>query len=80
MTDADIWVLLTEIMSDLLGTDELVLTPATTADDVEGWDSFSHLNLIAAIEARFGIQTQTKEIEKLRNVGDLMALIKRHVA
>lgn len=80
MTDADIWALLSEIMGDLFGTDALVLTPATTAEDVEGWDSFSHLNLIAAIEARFGIQTQTKEIEKLRNVGDLVELIKRHVA
>ena len=43
--------------------------------DVEGWDSFTHLNLIVATETRFGIKMRTDEIEGLTKVGDLVAII-----
>ena len=53
MTDDAIYAGLTEIFRDFLADDTIVLTPETTADDVEGWDSSSHINILLAAEERF---------------------------
>ncbi len=76
MTEADIHQALTELFRELFGDDDIVLTPQTTAADIEGWDSFNHLNLIVATETKFGIRLNSAEIEALHSVGDLAAIIK----
>ena len=77
MTDAEIMQKLTGIFREVFDDDELVLTEATTADDVDEWDSFNHINIIVATEAGFRVKFQTAEIEGLKNVGHLVALIQR---
>lgn len=47
------------------------LRPEMTANDVDGWDSLSHVNLILAVEAKFKIRFTQKELMTLKNVGDL---------
>ncbi len=47
----------------------------TTAGTVPGWDSLSHVRIISAVEAAFGIRFKTAEIVRLRDVGQLQALI-----
>lgn len=54
---------------------DIQLTPETTADDIEGWDSLSHINLIMAVENRFNIRFKQKEIIGFHNVGDLARVI-----
>ena len=54
--------------------------PETTASDIDGWDSLSHVNLITAIEARFDIRFTQKELLKQRNVGDLITAIEQKLA
>lgn len=66
---------LTQIFRDLFDDDTLVITPATTAKDVPGWDSFMHINLIVASESFFKVKFQTGEIESLKDVGSLVGLI-----
>ena len=75
MTEADIDQTLTNLFRELFGDDDIVLTPQTMAADIEGWDSFNHLNLIVAIETEFGIRLNSAEIEALHSVGDLTAII-----
>ncbi len=58
----------------------IVLTPATTADDVEAWDSLSHMNLIIAVEAEFQIEFTQKEVSGFRNVGELADCIDRKLS
>ena len=77
MTDAEILQRLTGIFREVFDDDTLVLTEATTAEDVEEWDSFNHINIIVATEASFRVKFQTAEIEGLKNVGHLVALIQR---
>ena len=48
----------------------------TTADDVEGWDSSSHINMLLAAEERFGVRMTSAEIEKLTSIGALVQLIR----
>jgi acyl carrier protein len=75
MTESEILPPLTEIFHDLFFDDTIVVTPQLTADDVKGWDSIKHINLIVAVEDRFGIEFKSSEIEGLANVGDLIRLI-----
>jgi len=63
--------ILTEVFRQVFDDPEIVLTPETTADDIEGWDSLSHVNLIMAVETRFDIRFKPKEVLSFKNVGDL---------
>lgn len=76
MTDAEIYQQLTEVFHDLFDDPSLVLKPETSAADIPEWTSFLHVNLIVATEQRFGIKFSTAEIERLKNVGDLVALVR----
>jgi acyl carrier protein len=70
-----------EVFRSVFGDDQLQLDESMTASDVDGWDSLGHLNLMIAIEKRFGIKFATAEISSLKNdgenVGSLMALLRR---
>jgi acyl carrier protein len=69
-----------EIMEDVFDVDNLEVTTKTTADDIEEWDSLSHIRLVVAIERRFKIEFKNSEIGNLKNVGDLIGLIDAKVA
>ncbi len=66
---------LTEIFREVLGDDELVLARETTAKDVDGWDSLTHIRLLVTIERRFHIKFTLPEVRELRNAGELADLI-----
>jgi acyl carrier protein len=70
------------IMSDVFDVDfdDANVTADTTANDIEEWDSLSHIRLIVAIERRFKIKFKNSEIESLKRVGDLVALIQAKAA
>jgi acyl carrier protein len=68
------------IFQEVFKDDNIQIKPETTANDVEGWDSFSHVTLITAIEIRFNIKFSLKEIMSFKNVGDLIRCIERKVA
>ena len=70
---------LTGIFQDVFDEDSIEVTPKLSADDVDGWDSFTNVRLILTIEKVFKIKFSTSEIGKLENVGDLVALIQRKV-
>lgn len=53
----------------------LEITRAMTAEDVDGWDSFAHINLILALETRFGIKFRLAELQELNCVGDMIDMI-----
>jgi len=76
----DVTERLTKVFRNVFQDDGIVLTPALTADDVEGWDSLSHVNLIIAVEIEFGIEFSQAEIRGFENVGALMAAIQKKLA
>ena len=75
MTDDEILQKLTPVFRDVFDNPELEISPSTTADDVEEWDSVNHITLIVEIEQKFGIKFQTAELDELKNVGELVRLI-----
>ena len=75
MTETDILAGLTEVFRDVFMDDDMQLRPGLSAADVPAWDSFKQIEIIMATEERFGIKLMTREIDGLRNVGDLVAVI-----
>jgi acyl carrier protein len=63
------------IMEDVLDLDQISIDDATTAADIEQWDSLSHIRLMVAIERKFRIKFKSSEIESFANVGDLVRAI-----
>jgi acyl carrier protein len=80
MQQQDIYTQLTTIFHDLFDDDSIVLNPGLTAADVPEWDSFNHINLIVAVESRFGVKFQTAELESMQTVGHLADLIQSKLA
>lgn len=66
---------ITDIFRDIFENDSLELSPSTSAEDVEGWDSIAHISLIFALEEEFGVQFSSRELESMRNVGDLQSIV-----
>ncbi len=73
--DDEILGRLNTIFRDVLDDDEIDLTPATVADDVEGWDSLAHVRLMLTVERAFSLKFTAAQVGRLKNVGDLVALI-----
>ena len=71
--------ILTGIFRTVFDNDTLQLRPETTAHEVEGWDSLSHVNLMLAIETAFRIRFSSREMLSFRNVGELLACIESKV-
>lgn len=60
--------------------DSIALSDALTAEDVDGWDSLSHVRLLLGIEDAFAIRLHSSEASALKNVGELLDLISTKVA
>ena len=77
MSEAEIYEGLTQLFQDLFSDDSIVLNPNMTAADIDGWDSFNHLSVIVAVETQFGIKMTTREIDALKNIGDIVTTIQQ---
>ena len=80
MTEAEIYDALNEVFRAVLEDDSIALTPATTAEDVDGWDSMNHIFIVVELEKRFGVKFQAAEMEELKNVGELAHLVAQKLA
>jgi len=66
---------LTLILRKVLNNDSLVLRDDMTASDVDNWDSLSHMIIINDIETVFSIKFKLKDLNKMRNVGNMIEII-----
>jgi len=74
--DRDILSELTQIFREVFEDDSININRTTTATDVAGWGSLSHIEMIVAVEQHFGIKFMSLDLKKLDSVGDLIELIK----
>lgn len=75
MERQEIFAKVTEIFKDVLDLEDIELADETTADDVEEWDSLTHIQLVVAIEKAFGIKFTSKEILSWKNIGEMITTI-----
>ncbi|WP_209436985.1 acyl carrier protein [Methylobacterium variabile] len=79
MTEDAVLAELGPLFEEIFG-EPIALSPGLTAEDVEGWDSTRMIEIIVAVEAHFRITLTTREVDGLRSVGDLAAVIVRRSA
>lgn len=75
MTHPEIFAALHEIFADAFMRDDIALSPETSAKDISGWDSFKHIEILVAVEARFSFKLTSREIDTLETVDDLVRLV-----
>ena len=66
---------LTPIFRNVFGDNSLEVTDDLNAEKVSNWDSLSHMLLITEVETQFAIKFKLKELNKMRNVGDMIDII-----
>ncbi len=75
MNSEDAYPKLTEVFRDVFDDDSILVTPELTAADVDEWDSFNHIRLVVAVEKKFNMKFSAAEVQRLKNVGEFVALI-----
>lgn len=63
---------MTQVFCQAFDNDEIRIAPEMPANDIDGWDSISHLNLILAIKTKYNIRFSQKELLTLKNIGVLL--------
>ena len=76
MSEQEIYDRLNEVFRDVFDDDEITVNEDTTAEDIEDWDSLEHINLISAVEDEFGIRFKMGEVSSMKNVGEMVEIIK----
>ena len=69
-----------EIVAELFELDPAAVDDALTPEDVELWDSMNHLRLVSAVEEEFQIKLSMREIESIRSLATLRALIEQRAS
>lgn len=78
MTKSEVMEKIKEILNDLFD-DDFDVTESTVADDIDGWDSLAHLQVISAMESGFNIHFTLGEINNFANVGEMADSIIKHL-
>jgi acyl carrier protein len=73
----DILAELTPIFQEVFDDDSIIVTRQSTANDIDAWDSLTHMNMVMAVEVRFKVRFALGELPALKNVGDLVDLVQK---
>lgn len=75
MTREEVFSRLTTVFREVFDDNSIELTNTTVADDVDGWDSFEHINLIVAVEKEFSFKIPMGKVLTMQNVGEMVDII-----
>ena len=79
MTREEVLAKVNEIFREVFEDDSIVVQDATTAADIEDWDSYEHINLINAIEQEFGMKFTMGQVVGMKDVGAMIDILLEHV-
>ena len=71
---------LTAIFREVFNDNYIILRDEMTANDVENWDSLTHMIMISKVEEEFGVKFRLKELNKLKQVGDIISILEEKTA
>ena len=79
MSREEVFERLNEVFRDVFDEEDITVDEGTTAEDIDGWDSLEHINLMAAVESEFGIKFSMGQIVTMKNVGEMADIILQKV-
>ena len=68
---------LCDIVADTLEISPEEVTPETSTESVESWDSFRHLQLVLSVEGEYGVQLDPQQVPELTSVAKLQAALEQ---
>lgn len=77
MTKNEIYDKVNEVFRDVFDDDSITVNENTTANDIEDWDSLEHINLVVAIEEKFGMKFNMGEVTNMKNVGEMVDILEQ---
>ena len=69
---------LNDVFREVFENDDLSVTRSTSAQDVPAWDSLMYVNLLIAVESKFGLRFVSSEVASVKSVGELVELVDKH--
>ncbi|MAX65667.1 MAG: acyl carrier protein [Bacteriovoracaceae bacterium] len=79
MTTEEIFNQVSLILKNTFDNNEIDLNHETSANDIDEWDSLSHIELISNIESHFKVRFALGELQDLKNIGEMVELIKTKI-
>jgi len=79
MTSEEVKTRLSKVFCKVFKDDNIIITEKTTANDIDKWDSLTHLTLISDTEEEFDIKFKLKELIAMKTVGDYIKTIQSKV-
>ena len=79
MSREEVFERLNEVFRDVFDEEDITVDEGTTAEDIDGWDSLEHINLIAAIETQFGMKFTIGQVVTMKNVGEMVDIISSQI-
>jgi acyl carrier protein len=78
MSESQVGQRLRELLAYFSGAPEATLRADSTPQNTQGWDSMANLNLMAAVEEEFGVTIATRDVLKLRSLGEIQGFVEEH--
>lgn len=75
MTREEVFERLNKVFREVFDDEDIVVGEETTADDIEDWDSFEHINLVVAVEDEFSFKIPMGKVVTMKNVGEMADII-----
>jgi acyl carrier protein len=75
MTREEVYERLNNVFRDVFDDETITLTDETTANDIEDWDSFEHINLVVAVQDEFSFKIPMGKVVSMQNVGEMVDII-----
>jgi acyl carrier protein len=75
VTEPEVYPKITAILREVFDRDDIEATPTLAADQVEGWDSFKQVEILIAVQEEFSLKFSSRELDSLKNVGDLVKIV-----
>lgn len=69
---------ITKVFRETFDDESLRISSETTADDIDGWDSVSHVQLFMAVETEFELSLTPEELASISSAGDILALLQKY--
>lgn len=75
MTREEVFERLNKVFQDVFDDEMIVVHEEMTADDIDDWDSFEHINLVVAVEEEFSFKIPMGKVVNMKNVGEMVDVI-----